>query len=1024
MSMLNRDRHDPLESDGREPLAPYVALEDLGDVHFVAAGFGSALEYFDDALRHLGSDLEFDPIVAARLNRKLADCHRSKGQLDLALVHLERSRHLLSGHESELEFGIVLGRRADIECAQGKQELALADARAALDILGGTSAHRDYAFVLRVAAAIHGRSGQFADFEQLNLDALATYRRINDQEGVAAIFNNLGIAYKNACQWDKAIRSLTEAREISHRLGLTRRIARNLGNLGIVYTKTRDFHEAIAHLRQARRMAISLGDQATIVSVQNSLGHAYLLCGKYAQAQRCLLEARVLAERHQMERSIALADEFLGDLMSAQGRYAEARQNYESGLKRARAFAPKGDVVGEILRRMADLELAIGLRSQAIATARRALKVCEGCNELHEIGFIHRTMGLSLQGLGKLRESAAAFAASITAFERTRNAYELAWSRTQLAELRIHQGDREGLLRAVRESEAALTAFRSLEDDHGACAAGLLLARAHRGLGNNDDGLLAVYDLERICDENPNLDCSHEVRALRRELEGALVSRGSESETSSLNLFGELYSLAHAGDAFDTRLQEVLVSLCARAQCRAAFIALCPPTAVEPQVPAMHGLAAGEAVRLARYLVRSGAQPLMLGHVEGPLAHAVPEVARRSAAILCQPLCLGERTLGILYLERGPGVGIFTQQDVDFVATYANLAAVMLYENRRELFETREMPPERADLDPHLDRILTEDSAMFRILALAQKVARSDCTVLLAGETGTGKGLLAHCIHQMSHRHSRKFIALNCAALPEQLLESELFGHVRGAFTGAEVEKTGLLEAAHGGTVFLDEVGKTSLFMQGKLLQFLDSSEVRPVGSNEFRRVDVRVICASKSNLRDLVATGRLLEDLYYRLNDFPITLPPLRERRGDIRLLMAHALSRAATELGRRRPVLSRAATLALEAHSWPGNVRELEKCIKRAVILADEGRPITLRHLPDELQAAEPGSDDGDSEAMIPLRESVAQTEARVIRAALLRSGGNKSEAARLLGVSYPCLLQKIRTYAVLFNGSQSSP
>jgi len=1018
--MLNRDRHDPLESDGREPLAPYAALEDLGDVHYAAAGFGTALEYYDDVLRHLGSDLEFDPQVAARLNRKLADCYRSKGMLDPALDHLERACLLLSGHESELEFGIVLGRRADVECAQGKQEVALADARAALDILGGTSAHRDYAFVLRVAAAIHGRSGQFADFEQLNLDALATYRRINDQEGVAAIFNNLGIAYKNACQWDKAIRSLTEAKEISLRLGLTRRIARNLGNLGIVYTKTRDFHEAIAHLRRARRMAISLGDQATIVSVQNSLGHAYLLCGKLAQAQRCLLEARVLAERHQMERSVALADEFLGDLMLAQGHFAEARQNYESGLKRARGFAPKGDVVGEILRRMADLELAIGLRSRAIATARRALKVCEGCNELHEIGFIHRTMGLSLQGLGKPREAAVALAASITAFERTRNPYELAWSRTQLAELHILQGDREGLLRAARESEAALTAFRAIEDDRGSCAAGLLLARAHRGLGNYDDGLLAIYDLERICDENPNLECGHEVRALRRELEGALVSRGSESEVSSLNLFSELYSLAHAGDAFDARLQDVLGSLCARAQCSAAFIALCSPAAVEPQVAVAQGLVPNEAARLARFLVRSGAQPLMLGHAEGPLAHAVPEVARRSAAILCQPLCLGERTLGILYLERGRDAGVFTQQDVDFIATYANLAAVMVYENRREMFETPEVPPGRETLDPVMDRILTSDPAMFRILALAQKVARSDCTVLLAGETGTGKGLLAHCIHQMSDRRGRKFIALNCAALPEQLLESELFGHVRGAFTGAEAEKIGLLEAAHGGTVFLDEVGKTSLFMQGKLLQFLDSSEVRPVGSNEFRRVDVRVVCASKSSLRDLVAEGRLLEDLYYRLNDFPIMLPPLRERRGDIRLLMEHALSRAATELRKPVPVVSRAAALALEAHAWPGNVRELEKCIKRAVILADEGQPITLRHLPDELQTPEARADEGVSEVSISLRESVALTEARVIRAALQRSAGNKSEAARLLGVSYPCLLQKIRTYAAILDGS----
>jgi transcriptional regulator with GAF, ATPase, and Fis domain len=763
-------------------------------------------------------------------------------------------------------------------------------------------------------------------------------------------------------------------------------------------------------------MAASLGDQSTLVSVQNSLGRAYLLTGKYAQAQRCLLEARVLAERHHMERSVALADEFLGDLMLAQGRFAEARQNYESGLKLARGFAPRGDVVGEILRRLADLELAVGLRSQAIATGKRALKVCEGCNELHEIGFIHRTLGLALQGLGKTREAVVELTASVAAFERTRNPFELAWSRTHLAALHWQQGDREGWLRAVREAEAALQLFRSLEEDRGACTAGLILARAHRSLGSNDDGLLALYDLERVCEENPTLEHAAEIQMLRRELEHALMTRSADPEAGPVQLFSELYSLAHAGEDFDARLHEVLGSLCARTQCSGALIAFCTPAAGEPQVQIRHGMQPGEAARLARFLARDGiVAARLIGHGDAELAHAVPEIARRAVAVLCQPLCLGDRKLGFLGLERHRDAGGFTQEDVDFIATYANLAAVMIHENRREWFDLPEAPATREHLDPVLNRILTQDPAMFEVLALAQKVARSGCTVLLAGETGTGKGLLAHCIHAMSERRSRKFIAVNCAALPEQLLESELFGHVRGAFTGAETEKLGLFEAAHGGTVFLDEVGKTSLFMQGKLLQFLDSSEVRPVGSNEFRHVDVRVLCASKTNLRDLVAEGKLLEDLYYRLNDFPLTLPPLRERPGDIRLLAEHALHRAAADLRKRVPVLSRVASLALDGYAWPGNVRELEKCIKRAVILADDGQPILLKHLPEELQAVATRAEDSKCEPTASLRECVAQTEARVIRAALQRSGGNKSEAARLLGVSYPCLLQKIRAYAL---------
>jgi transcriptional regulator with PAS, ATPase and Fis domain len=346
---------------------------------------------------------------------------------------------------------------------------------------------------------------------------------------------------------------------------------------------------------------------------------------------------------------------------------------------------------------------------------------------------------------------------------------------------------------------------------------------------------------------------------------------------------------------------------------------------------------------------------------------------------------------------------------------------VLVFENFREEFQSPEPARGRADISPALSRIITTDAAMFQILALAEKVSSSNCTVLLSGETGTGKGLLAHCIHMLSDRRTKKFIALNCAALPEPLLESELFGHVRGAFTGADSDKIGLLEAANGGTVFLDEVGKTSLFMQGKLLQFLDSSELRPVGANVFKKVDVRVICASKANLRDLVAQGLLLEDLYYRLNDFPLTIPPLRDRRGDIKPLAAHYLRQFAAEMHKQIPGLSRQAMQLLHEYSWPGNVRELEKCIKRSVILADDRQPITVRHLPEEVKS--PGQraiENAAYQAGLSLREHVAQLEAQVIQASLRKAAGNKSEAARMLGISYPTLLQKLKLYGTGLEGA----
>ncbi len=1013
--MLSRDRHDPPEPKGRPPATTLEALEEVGDFHRSSDSYGTALEYYEAAIRSLGVDQEFDPTVAARLNRKIARCYRSKGLLDQALLYLERARGFLKGYEFELEYGAVLGARAEILLDNGKPDAALGDCSLAMEILRSSAAHDEFALVQRVAARCHGQLGNQAEFEQLNLDALATYRRIDDQVGIATVYNNLGIAYKIQSKWDQAIRSLTKAKEIGEKIGLTRRLARTLNNLGIVYTKKREFDEAISHLRRARRLAQGLGDYATLVSVLNSMGRALIESGRYRQAEKYLLEARVLAEKHHFARSQALADEFLGDLMLRLDRFDEARENYESGLRKARAIAPKGDVVGEILRRVAELELRSGLRSQAIATARRALKICLGCGESHEIGFIHRTIGEADRGLEKPRKAIQALEASVAAFEETQNPYESAWSRTLLAQAWLDITGRESQLRAQHEAQAATEIFRRLEDDRGYAHAGLVLAQAHRLAGNHDEGLLALYDVERLCEDNPEFQLLPQARALRKELECALVSTAA-GESSQLNLFGELYTLANpGGGTVEEKLQTVIRSLCARAKANAAFVSLVLPGRSEPLVKASEGISAREALQLSRWFYERGLEPEVRAQVDGRLADAFPELARRAGAVLCQPLTFEDRALGMLYLERphGEGSQAFNQDQVDFVATYANLAGVVLYELFRDEYQEAAPVHTGEAIHSSLKRVITNDSSMFHVLGLVEKVARSTCTVLFSGETGTGKGLLAQSLHSMSDRRDKKFIALNCAAMPEQLLESELFGHVRGAFTGADSAKVGLFEAAHGGTVFLDEVGKTSLFMQGKLLQFLDSSQVRPVGSNEFRKVDVRVVCASKIDLRQQVENGEFLEDLYYRLNDFPTLIPALRDRGDDVRLLLEHFLRKYALELGKKVTGFSRQAVQIMQQYPWPGNVRELEKCVKRAVILVESGGAITVRHLRDEVKVPEQRAHATLLRDGLSLRDHLARVEAELIRETMKRSAGNKSEAARMLGISYPNLLQKIKLY-----------
>jgi Nif-specific regulatory protein len=286
-------------------------------------------------------------------------------------------------------------------------------------------------------------------------------------------------------------------------------------------------------------------------------------------------------------------------------------------------------------------------------------------------------------------------------------------------------------------------------------------------------------------------------------------------------------------------------------------------------------------------------------------------------------------------------------------------------------------------------------------LALVERARRSGATVLLTGETGTGKELLARAIHGGSARSGGPFVALNCAAFPDTLLESELFGHAKGAFTGADRAKDGLMALADGGTLFLDEVGETSVALQAKLLRALQEREVRPLGGTRSRRVDVRVVAATNRDLSGEIALGRFRADLYWRLAVFPIRVPPLRERRDDVLALARHFLAQHGAREGRPGCRLSREAEELLLAHHWPGNVRELENEMLRALALSEPFETIPAERLSErlgQLQEALP-SLLRDCE---PLRDTLARFEAVCLRRALERNSGRRAETARNLGLT----------------------
>ena len=412
-------------------------------------------------------------------------------------------------------------------------------------------------------------------------------------------------------------------------------------------------------------------------------------------------------------------------------------------------------------------------------------------------------------------------------------------------------------------------------------------------------------------------------------------------------------------------------------------------------------------------------------------AHSAREGVERAVETECELILVDSRTRDLsvtefidVVRERRPGQRIVV---LDSSGCVEAAVAVM----RRGAFDYLRMPADDNALSAQIEdllrrpalraarysapiskradpfsRIIGNSSAMRSLLEIVQTVARTDSTVLISGETGTGKELIGRAVHDASLRAGGTFSAINAAAIPEALLESELFGHRRGAFTGAIANKKGLFESAEGGTVFLDEIGEMPAMMQAKLLRFLQTGEIQPVGAEATKRVDVRLVAATNRDLEEEVAAGRFREDLYYRLAVIPLALPALRERRSDIPLLAQHFVQKFASQA--RRPVtgLSAAAERRLLAHDWPGNVRELENAIERGVALSRstliQDSELTLRERP----------------VAVATRDGIGSLEA-VERTHILKTldvvGWNRKRAAEILEISTTTLWRRLKEFGV---------
>ncbi|HWO18930.1 MAG TPA: sigma 54-interacting transcriptional regulator [Kofleriaceae bacterium] len=455
------------------------------------------------------------------------------------------------------------------------------------------------------------------------------------------------------------------------------------------------------------------------------------------------------------------------------------------------------------------------------------------------------------------------------------------------------------------------------------------------------------------------------------------------------------------------------------------------------------------AVAMARERAPSGSQEARpVGALDAPAVRASRAVLRRVLAdraavltanalealssesimagsilsILAVPLWRGEDIIGLIQADNRASIGMFSEGDLEVALVLAAQASLAI--DNATLVQRLRIAEERArgenvylkrkEQKIRFDNIIGDSPAMKALLAQLERVIDTRATVCIEGETGTGKELIASAIHHQSQRQEKMFVAQNCAALPENLLESELFGHKRGAFTSADSDKKGLFEIADGGTLFLDEMGEMPLTLQAKLLRVLQEGTIRSVGATTEKQVDVRIICATNRDLSAEVEKGRFRQDLYYRLMVFPIKLPTLRERREDIPLLAAHFLRRYAGEYRVELPGFTQDALDALSSYNWPGNIRELENEVQRLVIQAEPGHWIEITDLSPRLRKIE-GTVTRIAPKQGTLKEMMEQVERWLITEALREHGNNKTKTAATLGITREGLHKKLAKFGV---------
>ena len=1037
ISLVVADRQFAASSD----LLPGY-LRAIGLVHQKQDRHAEALQYFEQAAAPRKGKVD---TLAIDLLNDMGWSHAAQGAysragrlyaqaLELAGIEESRKQGIKESRNQALESSATTVRTryymAVLAWYQGETGTALERVQQVIheyeDHIGEPSGVGSLSYLTQFAATLLWSQARPDQARELYERLLPLQRQRNDVFQLLPTLVGIAMIQQDACDWDGALANLHEAHDIAERIGNQSDMIGILNNLGVIREDLGFWEEAQEYYSRSQKLAVERDSEPSLVAVLSNLAALANKRGEFDVAERLLRDAQTIvahveqkacAQALEMEQSrlelrrdrVSLARQHLVRACRLNHALQDRRSRPELRLVAAEVHAQAGEP-GKTLVTLRPLfqtgAKGEGAGGQGSGDGAAHSPQCRAKVLLSA----ERIQGSALNALGRQPDAVAALRSSIQHARELRLPYELGRSLFSLA----------AVLTTIKQPESILrfkpsVALRSLTEQDLADARGHLqeTKEIFQRLG-------AKYDLQQVGELDERLT--------------QLVSSSdaqSRHQTEYLRFFYELTEIISRGldkEDFMDRVLDLVIEVTGAE--RGLLFLVQNDRLATAAARSIDRSTLEDAQSISRSLLRQvkrKAEPVMAADAltDARFSASNSVLINKIRSMLCVPLIVTDRVVGVIYLDSRANAHLFWEEDKSLLISVANLLAGTIDKSLAFMKIQEDVSAFREEIltDAASGYLPGKSPAMREVYEMIEHIADTDCTVLILGATGSGKSVLARLIHSTSKRKAQRFVSINAGTLPETLFESELFGHIKGAFTGAVRDKEGLFETAEGGTIFLDEIANTSMTVQAKLLQAIEERIIRRVGDVENRTIDVRMICATNRDLAEEVRLGRFREDLFYRVNVFTITVPPLARRALDIPDLAAYFLRRYSKELNKPIVGFEEDAAALMMQHPWPGNVRELQNVVERATIMCHKRKigaddlglkptqttvmPVSaLETQTGPVAASEPEPETGRWRRPLPRNEVVQ---------ALIQTGGKVSDAAKLLNLNRRSVQRLMKRYGI---------